>query len=459
MKWRRKGDAAKRSALGQPTTKTGRRLETRAAARQGQAERVDQTSRTVGGAMIAAGGLLGAPAGPAGMTLGMAAGSLIGVGMKDRNDAVADNLRTRARAAKSGARMSGAKIDKASALRRLGPGGGPGQQPQMLGTGTAAPLMQGLGGGRMRYGPGDRESTNVEDRRNEHNAGTIGMYPRGNRPNEVPQGGEEGQGTKGSGKRQKLAQASRSDAGNDPVGDAMRSASGVQNAHQGIANEWLNRRMNGRLPPSDFERLTNGARAGRALDPSDIGEPAGGLSPRHQPFQGRSHTDDALDSVLRNNPDLAKSMKPGEVDEVRRRLRDPAEIQRIRNATGMREDGTVARNRPATGKEKANNAMYWGNRARNHDVRGEGDADTTKQRPAARKDGANQFRKADQQFRAKRSEGEQQQQEQGGGAGGAGGGKRGWSASARYNAVIAKGGQPGAELQAQMEEEQARKKK
>lgn len=126
------------------------------------------------------------------------------------------------------------------------------------------------------------------------------------------------------------------------------------------------------------------------------------------------------------------------MDALRRAVTDPREIQRgydaIHSGTGGRSDGRgqVYRDAPATQREKAANAQYWSNRARNHDVRGDGPADTTKTRPAARQNGVSAFEKADQSFRAKRDAGSSAEQ---GDASGVAKGKRGFGNPANQAAA------------------------
>lgn len=87
------------------------------------------------------------------------------------------------------------------------------------------------------------------------------------------------------------------------------------------------------------------------------------------------------------------------LDDTIMRGRGESQIDRLRRQTGAKPitPSSVQQTAPSKnntyqsgrGIPNANNAMYWNGRARNHDVRGDGDADTMKNRPKARIDGNN----------------------------------------------------------------------
>lgn len=84
----------------------------------------------------------------------------------------------------------------------------------------------------------------------------------------------------------------------------------------------------------------------------------------------------------------------------RQRPESPSVDEQVRRGTDrLLRDGLIVpgpypgtygtpRSGPSTQSERRNNAIYWNDRARNHDVIGEGNADTMRQRPAARVNGA-----------------------------------------------------------------------
>lgn len=158
-----------------------------------------------------------------------------------------------------------------------------------------------------------------------------------------------------------------------------------------------------------MRQATSSATVGGGIHPEATKGPDG-ISPAAR--RAASNIDiqrQAWETALRGNPQLAEQLRREGNDQFR--PQSAADMQRamdaIHEGSGGKSDGRgqVYREGPATPKQRAANAVYWNNRARNHDVRGHGDADTTARRPAARENGVSAFKAADQAFRTRRDAG------------------------------------------------------